>query len=267
MGIPISEKSHSPSPYLSDAEIPASDTSDTSEADIRIPISAAIPDRSSPERNCVAPGQPSKNSENRVVKIETASELMAEIRWCLGNGGYFLLLRSFVPPQQVGYFLEHRDYNYGKRQVKTALAKELIERKAIRSDSSSKGTREFYIWDDRAFPKLTAKLSDSQTSSASAIAEPEQDTALQSASQLSDTTPEFPDWMTAKQAFEFLGGDPDDRDSSVSSANGLKQIRFCTFKSKTSSELKPFGLELNQDRKRQRHPCYRLLKPNPKSKS
>lgn len=72
--------------------------------------------------------------------------------------------------------------------------------------------------------------------------------------------PGFPEWMTAKQAFEALGGDPGDRDSSVSSVDGSKQIKFSTFKSKTSSELKPFGLELSQDRKRRRQPCYRSLK-------
>jgi len=71
---------------------------------------------------------------------------------------------------------------------------------------------------------------------------------------------DFPEWMTAKQAFEAIGGDPGDRNSSVSSADGGKEIKFSTFKSKTSSELKPFGLKLNQDRKRRRQPCYRLLK-------
>jgi len=68
------------------------------------------------------------------------------------------------------------------------------------------------------------------------------------------TGPKFPEWMTARQAFQALGGNSDDRDSSVSSADGLKQIKFSTFKSKTSSELKSFGLELSQDRKRRRQP-------------
>ncbi|MBO1349625.1 MAG: hypothetical protein EBE86_020625 [Hormoscilla sp. GUM202] len=72
--------------------------------------------------------------------------------------------------------------------------------------------------------------------------------------------PEFPEWMTAKQAFQALGGDPGDHNSSVSSRDGLKQIKFSTFKKKTSSELKSFRLELSQDRKRRRQPCYRLLK-------
>ena len=119
---------------------------------------------------------------------------------------------------------------------------------------------------DRSEPASSDRTPPEQRHSATAETQAQQELQpLSSTPQLPDRSaasskPDFPEWMTAKQAFEFLGGDPGDRDSSISSVDGLKQIRFSTFKSKTSSELKPFGLELSQDQKRRRQPCYRLLK-------
>jgi len=72
---------------------------------------------------------------------------------------------------------------------------------------------------------------------------PEQ-SLTQTASTPAPSSPRSPsEWMTAKQAFSALGGNPGDLSSSVSSVDGPSQIKFSTLKKKTSSELKPFRLE------------------------
>ncbi len=188
-------------------------------------------------KNFVKPGENQKPPYgNRIVEISTSDDLLAEIRWCLNNDGNFVFLfepRNGTPRR--AYYLRHERYWEGMRPVKTALVRELIDRRAIWTNDPAKGPgsgcRQFY-------PTASTPTLERSASLAS----------------------EFPEWMTARQAFQALGGDPGDRNSSVSSSDGLKQIKFSTFKSKTSSELKPFGLELSQERKRRRQPCYRFLK-------
>ncbi len=203
-------------------------------------------------KDFVEPGQePQLPSGNRIVEISTADDLLAEIRWCLNNGGDFVFLfdrgKSGNGTPRRTYYLRHSEWYWeGMRPVKTALVKELIDRRAIWTNDPAKGPgsgcRRFY-----------------PTAASTLAQESLPPSATPDLERSPDPAPEFPEWMTAKQAFQALGGDPGDRNSSVSSIDGLKQIKFSTFKSKTSSELKPFGLELSQDRKRRRQPCYRFL--------
>ena len=214
-------------------------------------------------KNYVEPGEESKFGGNRIVEIETADALLAEIRWCLNHDGDFVFMfdrgKSGNGTPRRMYYLRHEYYWEGMRPVKTALVRELIDRRAIWTNDPAKGPgsgcRRFY-------PTTTSPeqpdLASAETQVQSVLQPPSAGVLQQS----DKPAPEFPEWMTARQAFESLGGDPSNRDSSVRSADGSKQIKFSTFKKKTSSELKPFGLELSQDQKRRRLPCYRLLKPS-----
>lgn len=73
-----------------------------------------------------------------------------------------------------------------------------------------------------------------------------------------------PRWMTAEGAFKFLGGDPVNLWSEVSSLDGNRQIKFNNFKALSSAaDFREFGLEYSQERRDANKPYLRwIANPN-----
>lgn len=70
------------------------------------------------------------------------------------------------------------------------------------------------------------------------------------------------EWLSTADAFRALGGDPEDSDSTVSSLDGTRIVKFNTFRLWQSSEAyEAFGLELNRRRRLSKKPCLRFLSP------
>lgn len=67
------------------------------------------------------------------------------------------------------------------------------------------------------------------------------------------------DWMTVKQAFTWLGGDPNDQASGVSSLDGRRSVGFNRFRVLKAADYKVFGLAFQSDRRRKHLPCLRPL--------
>lgn len=88
-------------------------------------------------------------------------------------------------------------------------------------------------------------------------------TASKSAKAASTQAPPQPkgrgsvDWLTVKEAYEWLGGDPDDPDSQVTSSDGTRSVKFNRFRVLSASDYQAFGLEFRPDRRRRRQPCLR----------
>jgi hypothetical protein len=66
------------------------------------------------------------------------------------------------------------------------------------------------------------------------------------------------EWMTVKEAFAWLGGDPKDPSSGVTSLDGRRSVGFHRFRVLKAADYKAFGLKFQSDRRRQQMPC---LKP------
>lgn len=67
------------------------------------------------------------------------------------------------------------------------------------------------------------------------------------------------EWMTVKQAFTWLGGDPKDPASGVSSLDGRRSVGFNRFRVLKAADYQAFGLAFQSDRRRQQLPCLRPL--------
>ncbi|RMG05879.1 MAG: hypothetical protein D6728_19795 [Cyanobacteria bacterium J055] len=67
------------------------------------------------------------------------------------------------------------------------------------------------------------------------------------------------EWMTVKEAFIWLGGDPHDPSSGVTSLDGRRSIGFHRFRVLKAADYRAFGLEFQSDRRRKQQPCLRPL--------
>ncbi len=68
------------------------------------------------------------------------------------------------------------------------------------------------------------------------------------------------EWLSTADAFRMLGGDPEDSNSTISSLDGTRSVKFNTFRLWQSSEsYAAFGLELNRRRRLSKKPCLRFL--------
>ncbi len=68
------------------------------------------------------------------------------------------------------------------------------------------------------------------------------------------------EWLSTADAFRLLGGDPEDSNSTISSLDGTRSVKFNTFRLWQSSEsYAAFGLELNRRRRLSKKPCLRFL--------
>lgn len=70
---------------------------------------------------------------------------------------------------------------------------------------------------------------------------------------------ESSEWLTVKEAFRRLGGDPDSAASVVSSLDGRRKVKFGTFRTLTVQDYKAFGLELSGSRRGAKKPYLRLV--------
>lgn len=69
-----------------------------------------------------------------------------------------------------------------------------------------------------------------------------------------------PRWMTPEAAFKFLGGDPSNLRSEVSSRQGNRQIKFNNFMTLDSEDdFREFGLEYSRQRRDANQPCLRWI--------
>lgn len=67
------------------------------------------------------------------------------------------------------------------------------------------------------------------------------------------------EWMTLKEAFAWLGGDPQDPSSGVTSLDGRRSVGFNRFRVLKASDYQVFGLEFQSDSRRKQLPCLRPL--------
>lgn len=67
------------------------------------------------------------------------------------------------------------------------------------------------------------------------------------------------EWLTVKEAFEKLGGDPTDPESVVTSEDNSNSVKFNRFRVLSASDYQTFGLEFRPDRRRRRLPCLRQI--------
>ncbi|MEN9221651.1 MAG: hypothetical protein Q6M04_04360 [Thermostichus sp. BF3_bins_97] len=76
-----------------------------------------------------------------------------------------------------------------------------------------------------------------------------------------DLAAESPEvWLSTADAFRALGGDPENSNSTISSLDGTRSVKFNTFRLWQSSEsYEAFGLELNRRRRLSKKPCLRFL--------
>ncbi len=82
---------------------------------------------------------------------------------------------------------------------------------------------------------------------------------IQRQQDLQPTRKDTGEWLTAKEAFRRLGGDPDNPASVVTSLDGTRSIKFNRFKVLTTPDYKAFGLEFSPARRSKKQPCFRLL--------
>ncbi|NJM74941.1 MAG: hypothetical protein HC852_03155 [Acaryochloridaceae cyanobacterium RU_4_10] len=67
-----------------------------------------------------------------------------------------------------------------------------------------------------------------------------------------------PRWMTLEDAFRYLGGDPNDSHSAVSTVNGSSSLPFRRFRAlKNPAEFRSFGLEADVTRRDANKPWLR----------
>lgn len=67
------------------------------------------------------------------------------------------------------------------------------------------------------------------------------------------------EWLTVKEAFRRLGGDPDNAASVVTSLDGKRKVKFGTFRTLTVQDYKAFGLELSGSRRGAKKPYLRMV--------
>lgn len=67
------------------------------------------------------------------------------------------------------------------------------------------------------------------------------------------------EWMTVKEAFAWLGGDPNDPSSGVTSLDGRRSIGFHRFRVLKATDYRAFGLEFYSDRRCKQQPCLRPM--------
>ena len=67
------------------------------------------------------------------------------------------------------------------------------------------------------------------------------------------------EWLTVKEAFRRLGGDPDNAASVVTSLDGRRKVKFGTFRTLTVQDYKAFGLELSGSRRGAKKPYLRIM--------
>jgi hypothetical protein len=67
------------------------------------------------------------------------------------------------------------------------------------------------------------------------------------------------EWMTIKEAFTWLGGDPQDPSSGVTSLDGRRSVGFNRFRVLKASDYQVFGLAFQSDRRRKQLPCLRPI--------
>jgi hypothetical protein len=71
-------------------------------------------------------------------------------------------------------------------------------------------------------------------------------------------TADAPRWMTLEDAFRYLGGDPNDSNSAVSTVNGSSSMLFRRFRAlKNPEEFRSFGLEADVTRRDANKPWLR----------
>lgn len=73
-------------------------------------------------------------------------------------------------------------------------------------------------------------------------------------------TPIIDDWMTVREAFIWLGGNPNESASLVTSQDGSRSISFNRFRVLSPSDYKVFGLEFRPDRRHRKLPPLKPLK-------
>jgi hypothetical protein len=72
------------------------------------------------------------------------------------------------------------------------------------------------------------------------------------------TAADAPRWLTLEDAFRYLGGDPNDSNSTVSTVNGSSSIPFRRFRAlKNPEEFQLFGLEADVTRRDANKPWLR----------
>lgn len=67
------------------------------------------------------------------------------------------------------------------------------------------------------------------------------------------------EWLTVKEAFEQLGGNPADPESVVNSNDNSRSVKLNRFRVLSASDYESFGLEFRPDRRRRRLPCLRYI--------
>lgn len=65
------------------------------------------------------------------------------------------------------------------------------------------------------------------------------------------------EWMTVKEAFAWLGGEPKDPSSGVTSLDGRRSVGFNRFRVLKAADYQAFGLEFQSDLRRKQQPCLR----------
>jgi hypothetical protein len=74
------------------------------------------------------------------------------------------------------------------------------------------------------------------------------------------TVSDEPRWLTIEEAFRYLGGDPTDSNSFVSSDNGSISIPFRRFRTLTNAaDFRAFGLEADPTRREAQRPWLRWI--------
>lgn len=96
---------------------------------------------------------------------------------------------------------------------------------------------------------------DGQTSIFDAL--PQQDSDAEPAQAL-DTSALVEGWLTRREAFEALGGNPDDEASTVASLDGKRAIGFRTFNLPKTKHA-AYGVEFSRERMDADQPCMRLI--------
>jgi len=67
------------------------------------------------------------------------------------------------------------------------------------------------------------------------------------------------EWLSVKEAFLLLGGNPNQSNSTVSSRDGSRAITFNRFRVLNASDYKLFGLEFRPERRHRKQPCLKLI--------
>ncbi len=105
-------------------------------------------------------------------------------------------------------------------------------------------------------------LTTTSTKSTQTKTKPESKSSAKTAKTVSNSTPtpaKIDEWLSVKEAFTWLGGNPNQSNSTVSSRDGSRSITFNRFRVLNASDYKLFGLEFKQDRRQRKLPCLRPM--------